>query len=138
MQILLIIVAVFVAAFGMVFFLNFRRMKMLADVPESEKIVTLTGKNFKQVTSKGIALVDFWASWCMPCKMMMPVLNEVAESVNGEAVIAKLNVEEYQDLAGEFAVRSIPTIIMFKNGKEIDRMVGVKNKDYLLKKIRNA
>lgn len=113
-------------------------MKMLADVPESEKIVTLTCKNFKQVTSKGIALVDFWASWCMPCKMMVPVLNEVAESVNGEAVIAKLNVEEYQDLAGKFAVRSIPTIIMFKNGKEIDRMVGVKNKGYLLKKIRNA
>jgi thioredoxin 1 len=138
MQIFLILVAVLVATFATVAYFNFRRMKRLADVPESKKIINLTNKNFKQVTAKGVVLVDFWASWCMPCKMMVPILNEVAESVDGKAIIAKLNVENHQDLAGKFAVRSIPTIIMFKNGKEIDRMVGVKSKDYLLKKINKA
>ncbi len=74
----------------------------------------------------------------MPCKMMAPVLNQVAENVQGPARVAKVNVEEYQNLAGKFKVRSIPTLLLLKDGKEVNRFVGVKSKDFLLKQIRNA
>jgi len=80
-------------------------------------------------------LVDFWAEWCMPCKMMIPVLNELAEEVDGSVSIAKLNVDEQKKTAAGFKVRSIPTMILFRNGKEIHRFVGVKTKDYLLKEL---
>jgi len=116
-------------------YLNYRRIKRLSNLPESEEISHLTDKNFNQQTAKGIVLIDFWASWCMPCKMMAPVLNQVAEAVHGQARVAKVNVEESQNLAGKYQVRSIPTLLLMKDGKEVDRFVGVKSKDFLLKQI---
>ncbi len=80
-----------------------------------------------------MVLMDFWASWCMPCKMMVPVLNEVAEEVNGKVTIAKVNVDEQKATAAKFGIRSIPTMVLFQNNKEVKRIVGVKTKDYLLK-----
>lgn len=115
---------------------SYKRMKKTENVPNSKKIVTLNAKNFKTVVRKGIVLVDFWASWCGPCKMMAPVLNDVAEEDIEGVTISKLNVEHNQTLAGKFKVRSIPTIIIFKNGTEVKRIVGVKNKKTLLKEIK--
>jgi thioredoxin 1 len=71
----------------------------------------------------------------MPCKLMVPVLNDLAEEVDGRVTIAKLNVDEAKATASKFAVRSIPTLILFKNGKELHRFVGVKTKDYLVKEL---
>jgi thioredoxin 1 len=114
-----------------------KRLKRI-DVEESENIVNLDEKNFQQTTKDTVALIDFWAEWCMPCKMMTPVLNEVANEVNGNVKICKINVDKQQSLASKFSVRSIPTLVLLKNGKEIDRFVGIKPKDFLLKQINKA
>jgi len=114
---------------------SFRKMKTMAAVPESEKIVTLTDKNFQNQIKKGVFLVDFWAEWCMPCKVMGPVLNELAEDETFGAGIGKLNVDHFQPVARQFGIRGIPTIIVFRNGKEVDRIVGVKPKDFLVKTV---
>ena len=122
----------------LVVFLIFRaknKMKQLRDVKDSEKVKILSDQNFQNRVKTGFVLVDFWASWCMPCKLMVPVLNELAEETDGKVTIAKLNVDESKATASKFAVRSIPTLILFKNGKEIHRFVGVKSKDYLLKEL---
>ncbi len=107
----------------------------MAAVPESEKIVTLTDKNFQNQIKKGLVMVDFWAEWCMPCKVMGPVLNELAEDKNFNATVAKLNVDHFQSVSRQFGIRGIPTIILFKDGKEVDRIVGVKPKDFLVKQV---
>ena len=85
-------------------------------------VINLTRDNFEaEVTEfKGTVLVDFWASWCMPCKMLSPVVDEVAEEVTS-AKVAKVNVDEQQSLAARFNVMSIPTLIVFKDGKEVRR-----------------
>ncbi|MCA1744208.1 MAG: thioredoxin [Bacteroidales bacterium] len=125
----------FVVLFVGYSYLNYRRIQRFSNLPDSEEIAHLTDKNFNQQTAKGIVLIDFWASWCMPCKMMAPVLNQVAAAVNGQAKVAKVNVEEFQNLAGKYQVRSIPTLLLLKDGIEVDRFVGVKSKDFLLKQI---
>ena len=112
-----------------------KQMKNLKDVKDSEKIKILTDQNFQNKIKTGTFLVDFWAAWCMPCKMMVPVLNEVAEEAGEKVTIAKLNVDEQKATAARFSVRSIPTMILFRNGKEVKRIVGVKTKDYLLKEL---
>ncbi|MCK9422470.1 MAG: thioredoxin [Bacteroidales bacterium] len=110
-------------------------MKSLKDVKESEKIKILTDLNFQNKIKTGTVLVDFWAAWCMPCKMMVPVLNDLADETNGKVTIAKVNVDEQKATAAKFGIRSIPTMILFQNGREAKRIVGVKTKDYLLKEL---
>ena len=114
-----------------------RKIKKMPDVT-SEHIVKLTAQNFSQQTQKGIVLVDFWAAWCMPCKLLSPILNELSEEIGGKAKIAKLNIDEQQAVASKYNVRSIPTMILFKNGREVDRIVGVKTKTHLMQKIDMA
>ncbi len=116
-------------------FYGWWKMKKTPMGPESEKIKNLDDKNFSNQVKNGISLVDFWASWCMPCRMMVPVLNELAEEVDPSVKICKVNIEQYQALATQYSVRNIPTMLIFRNGKEVDRIVGVKTKDFLLKKI---
>jgi thioredoxin 1 len=135
MNITLIIIGSLLVLFVAYLFFGYRKLKNTADVPPSDKIKVLTDKNFQHQLKTGISLVDFWASWCIPCKMMAPVLNDLANDTEGKASICKLDVEKYQQLAGSYSVRSIPTLILFKNGKEIDRFVGVKTKDFLAKQI---
>jgi thioredoxin 1 len=130
----LIIIGVLALIAGYVFF-TFRRMKNTPVGPDNPKIKILTDKNFSHQIGKGISLVDFWAAWCMPCKMMVPVLNELAEEVGDNVAVCKVNIEEFQSIAQKHAVRNIPTLLIFKNGKEVDRVVGVKSKDFLLNKL---
>jgi thioredoxin 1 len=136
MDITLIIIGALVALFVGYSYFNFQKIKRLPAVADSEKIKVLTDKNFAHQINNGIMLVDFWAAWCMPCKMMAPILNEVADEVNSNSGVGKLNVEHYQSIAAKYNVRNIPTLILFKNGKEMDRFVGVKSKDFLLKKLK--
>ena len=115
-----------------------KKLKSATDVAESEKIIHLDEKNFKNITKGRLSLVDFWAEWCMPCKMMAPILNDVAHEVNDNVKICKVNVEEDKHLAGRFSVRSIPTLVLLKDGKEINRFVGIKTKEFILKQISLA
>ncbi|NOU46428.1 MAG: thioredoxin [Bacteroidales bacterium] len=105
-------------------------------VDDHEKIMTLTDKNFQQQTKNKLVLIDFWAGWCAPCRMMAPVLNDVASELSGNQFVGKVNIEQYQSLAQQFKVRSIPTLILLKNGKEVNRFVGIKSKDFLLQQIQ--
>jgi len=114
------------------------KMKNTPIVADHENVITLTDKNFQQQTKNKVVLVDFWAAWCAPCRMMAPVLNDVADELSGNSHVGKVNIEQYQSLAQKFKVRSIPTIILFKNGTEINRFVGIKSKDFLLKEIAKA
>jgi thioredoxin 1 len=113
------------------------KMKNLPKVADRANILTLTDKNFDQQTKNKVVLVDFWAEWCAPCKMMSPILNEVSDELTGNAHIGKVNIEQYQQMAKRFNVRSIPTLILFSRGKEVKRFVGIKQKDFLIKEINN-
>lgn len=134
MSTLLIILAFILALVAYLYF-AVRKMKNMPAVADSLKIKILTEHNFTQQIKKGVILVDFWASWCAPCKMMAPVLNELAEELSGNKAIGKLNVEQHQAIAAGFKVRSIPTMVLFKDGKEINRFVGIKSKEFLHKEI---
>lgn len=134
----LIIVLGALVLMGIYLYLNYRRMKNAPEVANSPKVKVLTDKNFSHQVRNGVILVDFWASWCMPCKMMAPVINEVAESVNGNAFVAKLDVDQNRSVAAKYKIRNIPTMILFRNGKEINRFVGAKSKDFLVKQINQS
>ncbi len=111
------------------------KMKNIPSVANHPKIKVLTDKNFNQQIKRGIILVDFWAEWCGPCKMMAPVLNELIVELAENKAIGKLDVEQFQSVAATYKVRGIPTMILFKDGKEVNRFVGVKSKDFLLKEM---
>ena len=128
-----ILVAVFVVFLGLIVF-NYFRMKNAKPLKTSGKIRILANKNFKTITKRGVVLVDFWAPWCAPCKIIAPTLNEIAESQN-DFTIAKVNVDHNQQLAQKFKVRSIPTMVILKDGKEAGRIVGVKTKRNILKEV---
>lgn len=137
MQTFWIIIGLLVAAFFIYIYVMQRKIKNSPMVPDHENIITLTAANFKHQTKNRVILVDFWAGWCAPCRMMAPVLNEVAGELAGEAYIGKVDIEQHQSLAGKYNIRSIPTMIILKNGVEVNRVSGVKSKDFLLKQIRN-
>ena len=138
MQTALLITGIIIAVIGLLFFVARARMKNIPLVADHKKILALTEKNFQHQIKNKVVLVDFWAAWCAPCRMMAPVLNEIAGELNGNAHVGKVNIEQYQSLAQQYQVRSIPTIILFKNGKEVNRFVGIKSKDFLLSQIRTA
>jgi thioredoxin 1 len=91
-----------------------------------EQTLTFNDDNFDEQVAKlaGPVLVDFWAAWCGPCKVVAPRLEEIAGEMSGRAHVAKVNVDENGDLVNRFGIRSIPTLLVFKNGKVVDQMVG--------------
>lgn len=96
-------------------------------------VITITSANFEQevLNSDKTVLIDFWASWCGPCKMLSPVVDEIAEEVS-DVKICKINVDDEPDLASRFQVMSIPTLVVIQNGAEVRRSVGVQPKDTIL------
>ena len=97
--------------------------------------IKVTKDNFdKEVLSSPLpVLVDFWAPWCMPCRMIAPLVEEIAEETAGKASVGKVNIDEESELAARFRVTSIPTLIVFAGGKEVRRSVGSQGKDALKK-----
>ena len=96
----------------------------------AQNIVTLTDQNFDQEVLKSATpvLVDFWAEWCGPCKMVAPILDELATEYGAKVKIAKVNIDEHQALAGQFRITSIPTLLFFKGGQVVDQVVGLRSK----------
>lgn len=94
-------------------------------------IVHATDADFKDQTKDGLVLVDFWATWCGPCKMIAPVLEELDGDLNGKAKIVKVDVDENQATAGEYGIMSIPTLVLFKDGEIVDKVVGFQPKEQL-------
>lgn len=133
----MIIIGLVVAFLGLLVF-SYYKMKNTPEVKRSEKIKILNPKNMDANLKNNVVLVDFWASWCAPCKMMAPVLNEIAEDDKTSFTVAKVNVEQYQQLATKYKVKNLPTLVLFKNGKEVQRLVGFKNKKAILKEIQGS
>ena len=105
---------------------------------QDKQVTELSDSQFEAAIANGVTLVDFWAPWCMPCQMQGPILEEVARDVDGQSKIAKLNVDEAQNIAVQFGVQSIPTLILFKDGSEVRRFVGVQSGEILIDAIRAA
>lgn len=104
----------------------------------SDKVVEATDQNFDaQVTKgKGLILVDFWAEWCGPCRMVAPVLEELAGEYDGQITVAKLNVDENRQVSTRFGIRSIPTILFFKDGAQVEQLIGAMPKSAIKTKIQ--
>ena len=96
------------------------------------KAVEITDSNFNEIITKNdVVLIDFWAEWCGPCRMIAPMIEELANEYDGKAVIGKLDVDNNQESSIKFGVRSIPTLLVFKNGEMVDRHVGAVPKETL-------
>ena len=96
----------------------------------SGNIVEITDQNFAETVeeSSGLTMVDFWAEWCGPCKMLGPVIDQLADENDGKATIGKVNIDEHQQLAVQYSVQSIPTLLIFKGGQVVEQAVGARSK----------
>ncbi len=118
----------------------YKRYKMIKNIdvnaPVSENLIILRDATFKKQIKTGITLIDFWAPWCMPCKVLGPTVSEVADELKDKASICKLNIDENKKTAAELGIRSIPTMIIFKKGKIVNKLVGIKTKAAIVKAVK--
>jgi thioredoxin 1 len=101
----------------------------------AEGVIELTGSSYDEAVKSGVVLVDFWAPWCGPCKMQTPILEKVAAAVGDKAVIGKVNVDENPELAAKYGIRSIPTIILLKDGESKQQLIGLQQEAALVSAI---
>lgn len=101
--------------------------------------IILTDENFQEEISnhKGVAIIDFWAVWCVPCKMVSPIIEQLSEEYAGQVKVGKLNVDENRQIASQFGIMSIPTIMIFKDGQMVDQIIGAVPKSIIVSKLKN-
>lgn len=104
----------------------------------SEFIKHLTDENFDDGIAQGVVLVDFYADWCGPCRMLTPIIEELAREMSGQIVVAKVDTDKAIEVASNFEITSIPTILLFKEGVVVKKVVGLKDLDSLRKMVREA
>ena len=105
----------------------------------SEKVINITSENYESVLKSATpVVVDFWATWCGPCRMVGPVIESLAEEYEGKTAVCKLNVDENPDLATEYKIMSIPTVMIMKNGEIVDKAVGVRTREEYQNMIEKA
>jgi len=90
---------------------------------------TITSENFEETVSAGVSVIDFWAEWCGPCRVVGPIIESISDEVGGKATVGKCNVDEVADLSMKFGIRSIPTVLFFKDGELVDKVVGATSKE---------
>lgn len=106
------------------------------DIPQKDsRIITLTSSNYDKETAKGLVFVDYWATWCGPCRRMAPILDEIAEEYKDSVKIGKVNVDHYKQFSLDKGIKLLPTIIVYNQGKEVTRITGLASKEDLLKVI---
>lgn len=105
--------------------------------PPSVNVKVLTDDNFGSTIKNGVSLVDFWAAWCGPCRVQGPIVDEIADEIGDKAKICKLDIDQHKKIAGQLGIQSIPTILIFKDGKMVQKFVGVKSKSALIKAIES-
>jgi len=104
-------------------------------ISESENILILDEANFKETIREGITLVDFWAPWCMPCRLMEPAVERIAEKMTGKAKVGKVNIDENPKISEEYKIMSIPLVLIFKDGEVVGQLFGVRSETELLEAI---
>ena len=104
---------------------------------DTKSALKITSESFDQVIAKGVSVVDFWAEWCMPCRMQGPIVEQVARKMGERASVCKLNVDEHPAPAEKYGVTGIPTLIFFKDGKEAGRLVGVQNEASIVRTLES-
>ena len=98
--------------------------------------IEITNQNFNEIISQGKpVLVDFWATWCGPCKRLGPIIEEIAAEYDGKAIVGKCDIEENDDLTDKFGIMNVPTVVFLKDGKEVDRVVGLAMKNVYQEKL---
>lgn len=100
--------------------------------------ITITDANFSELVERSTlpVLLDLWATWCPPCRMLAPIVDEVAKETSGKAIVGKLDVDKNQKTSGRFGVKSIPTLLIFQNGREVERIVGLQSKEAILQRLK--
>ncbi len=114
---------------------NFFIARKRLSQPLSENVKVLSDEDFDNTINSGVSLVDFWAAWCGPCKVQGPIVDELADEIGEKANICKLDIDHNQKTAQKLGIRNIPTLLLFKDGKPVEKFVGVKPKGVLLKAI---
>ena len=98
----------------------------------SDFVVNLDTEGFDEAIAEGVVLVDFWATWCPPCRIQGPIIDDLAAEISDRATISKLDVDDHGSIASRYEISSIPTLLLFKDGEEVERFVGVQQKETLL------
>jgi len=130
-----IAIAAFLIVMAMVIRKRNRLLREAGQKKQSDNVIILTDVEFEKTIREGVTLIDFWAPWCTPCRIQGPVISELADKYSGKVKVCKVNVDDHKKLAVRMKIRNIPNIILFKDGKPVKQIVGVKSKHSLIKAV---